>query len=56
MTTARGPFPFTRMRRLRASNFARSLTAENALTPHDLIYPMFVLEVYYEYTNKKKSI
>ncbi|RPH09515.1 MAG: porphobilinogen synthase, partial [Alteromonadaceae bacterium TMED101] len=44
MTTARGPFPFTRMRRLRASNFARSLTAENALTPHDLIYPMFVLE------------
>ena len=44
MNTARGPFPFTRMRRLRASQFARSLTAENALSPSDFIYPMFVLE------------
>ena len=44
MNTARGPFPQTRMRRLRASEFARALTAENALSPSDFIYPMFVLE------------
>ena len=44
MNTARGPFPHTRMRRLRASEFARALTAENALSPSDFIYPMFVLE------------
>ena len=44
MSTQRGPFPFTRMRRLRAPPFARALTAENALTASDFIYPMFVLE------------
>ena len=44
MNTARGPFPQTRMRRLRASEFARALTAETALSPSDFIYPMFVLE------------
>ncbi len=44
MTTPRGPFPFTRMRRLRATPFARALTAENTLAPSDFIYPMFVLE------------
>ena len=44
MNTARGPFPQTRMRRLRASEFARALPAENALSPSDFIYPMFVLE------------
>ncbi|MEM1402865.1 MAG: porphobilinogen synthase [Pseudomonadota bacterium] len=43
-TTARGPFPATRMRRLRASEFARRLVRENELTPADLIYPVFVLE------------
>jgi porphobilinogen synthase len=32
------------MRRLRASDFARRLVRENALTPDDLIYPVFVLE------------
>ena len=44
MSTPRGPFPFTRMRRLRATAFARALTAENTLSPSDFIYPMFVLE------------
>jgi porphobilinogen synthase len=32
------------MRRLRATQFARELTAESALAPSDFIYPMFVLE------------
>ena len=40
----RGPFPRTRMRRLRASHFARRLVRESGLTPADLIYPVFVLE------------
>ena len=44
MSTPRGPFPFTRMRRLRATPFARALTAENTLSASDFIYPMFVLE------------
>ena len=42
--TTRGPFPTTRMRRLRASEFARRLVSENALSPSDFIYPVFVLE------------
>jgi porphobilinogen synthase len=40
----RGPFPQTRMRRLRANTFSRRLVRENLLTPADLIFPMFVLE------------
>jgi len=40
----RGPFPATRMRRLRAQDFSRRLVSENLLTPADLIYPVFVLE------------
>jgi porphobilinogen synthase len=32
------------MRRLRATDFARRLVREHALTPNDLIYPVFVLE------------
>lgn len=44
MNSVRGPFPNTRMRRLRAQPFARALVSENALTPNDLIYPVFVLE------------
>jgi len=44
MTTARGPFPTTRMRRLRAQPFSRALVSETVLTPADLIYPVFVLE------------
>lgn len=37
-------FPSTRLRRLRAQRFSRSLTQENHLTTDDLIYPVFVLE------------
>ncbi|MBD2860017.1 porphobilinogen synthase [Spongiibacter sp. KMU-158] len=40
----RGPFPSTRMRRMRASEFSRRLMRENTLTVDDLIYPMFVHE------------
>ncbi|MEK9921172.1 MAG: porphobilinogen synthase, partial [Luminiphilus sp.] len=40
----RGPFPHTRLRRLRASAFARDMVREHALTPADFIYPVFVLE------------
>ena len=37
-------FPHTRLRRMRASSFSRDLMRESHLTPHDLIYPVFVLE------------
>lgn len=40
----RGPFPLTRMRRTRSKPFARDLLRETALSPHDLIYPAFVIE------------
>lgn len=40
----RGPFPGTRMRRLRANDFSRRLSRENSLSVNDLIYPMFVHE------------
>ncbi len=43
-TSQRGPFPQTRMRRLRANVFSRALVRENELTPADLIFPVFVLE------------
>ena len=43
-SSARGPFPSTRMRRLRAREFSRHLVSENLLTPADLIFPVFVLE------------
>lgn len=36
-------YPARRMRRLRAQRGLRELVAENALTPRDLIYPVFVL-------------
>ena len=42
--SARGPFPQTRMRRLRASAFARDMARESTLSPADFIYPVFVLE------------
>lgn len=42
-SSSRGHFPNTRMRRLRASVFARNLVREHSLTPSDLIYPVFVL-------------
>ena len=38
------PFPLGRPRRLRRDSFTRNLVRENALTPHDLIYPVFVTE------------
>jgi porphobilinogen synthase len=36
-------FPAGRPRRLRRDSFTRNLVRENAVTPHDLIYPVFVL-------------
>jgi porphobilinogen synthase len=38
------PFPLGRPRRLRRDSFTRNLVRENALTTHDLIYPVFVTE------------
>ena len=43
-TTQRGLFPQTRLRRLRANEFSRRLVRESALTPADLIFPVFILE------------
>ncbi|MCG8670107.1 MAG: porphobilinogen synthase [Pseudomonadales bacterium] len=40
----RGPFPATRMRRMRKDDFSRRLMRETTLTVDDLIYPMFVIE------------
>lgn len=40
----RGPFPQTRMRRMRADDFSRRLMRETILSSNDLIYPMFILE------------
>ena len=37
-------FPSTRMRRMRANEFSRSMMREHLLTPADFIYPMFVIE------------
>ena len=38
------PFPASRPRRLRRDEFTRNLVREHQLTPHDLIYPVFVTE------------
>ena len=38
------PFPMGRPRRLRRDSFTRNLVRENALTTHDLIYPVFVVD------------
>jgi porphobilinogen synthase len=38
------PFPMGRPRRLRRDTFTRNLVRENTLSPHDLIYPVFVTE------------
>ena len=40
----RGPFPHTRLRRLRATGFARDMVRESTLSPADFIYPVFVLD------------
>jgi porphobilinogen synthase len=39
-----GSFPAVRMRRNRRTPWSRRLVAENALTPADLIWPIFVVE------------
>jgi porphobilinogen synthase len=38
------PYPQGRPRRLRRDEFTRNLVREHVLTPHDLIYPVFVLD------------
>jgi porphobilinogen synthase len=38
------PFPLSRPRRLRRDAFSRNLVRQHALTPHDLILPVFVHE------------
>jgi porphobilinogen synthase len=38
------PYPHGRPRRLRRDDFTRNLVREHALTAHDLIYPVFVLD------------
>ena len=40
----RGPFPATRMRRMRRDAFSRRLMREHVLTPADFIWPVFVQE------------
>ena len=37
-------FPANRLRRLRRDEFTRNLVREHAVTAHDLIYPVFVLD------------
>ena len=44
MTIITGPYPATRMRRMRRDDFSRRLMRETTLTAADLIYPVFVLE------------
>ncbi|MDC3261516.1 porphobilinogen synthase, partial [bacterium] len=43
-SSQRGPYPYTRMRRSRASDFSRRLVRESALSANDLILPVFVVE------------
>jgi len=38
------PFPHGRPRRLRRDEFTRNLVRESRLSPHDLIYPVFILD------------
>lgn len=40
----RGPWPATRMRRMRRDDFSRRLMRETVLSASDLVYPMFVIE------------
>ena len=45
MTNVRfGPFPATRMRRMRRDSFTRRLMRESRLSSDDLIYPVFVID------------
>ncbi len=41
---ARGPFPATRMRRMRRDGFSRGLMREHRLSPAQLIQPVFVID------------
>ena len=41
---ARGPFPSTRMRRLRRHDWSRRLVSESSLGVEDLIWPLFVFD------------
>jgi len=43
-STPFAPFPAGRPRRLRRDSFTRNLVREHSLTPHDLIYPVFVVD------------
>ena len=38
------PFPATRLRRMRSTPALRNLARQNVLTPHDLIWPIFVMD------------
>ena len=51
-TSQRGPFPRTRMRRLRANDFSRRMVRESSLSPSDFIYPVFILDG----NNQRQSI
>ena len=42
--TSYAPYPMGRPRRLRRDTFTRNLVREHVLTPHDLIYPVFVVD------------
>ena len=44
MIIENGPWPTTRLRRMRRDDFSRRLMREHRLTCDDLIYPVFVLE------------
>ena len=44
MTSFYAPYPHGRPRRLRRDEFTRNLVREHAVTAHDLIYPVFVLD------------
>ena len=40
----RGPYPATRMRRMRCNDFSRRMMRESRLSADDLIWPVFILE------------
>ena len=42
--TQHAPYPMGRPRRLRRDSFTRNWVRENALSPNDLIYPVFVVD------------
>ena len=42
-SSERGPYPLSRMRRLRQHPWSRALVGEHRLAPSDLIWPLFVL-------------